>query len=241
MIVTCQTCAQPLELPDVPAYPGNWGVILRRALLGIAEHTRHEQCAELCVRRYRDAKAEAVLVARMQSVETLIPPLYQDTDESRLTQPWHKRAFAWEFGARGLVLYGDTNTGKTRVAFAILKREHLKGRNCGAYTHSEFVREATRAATDSRSGPLWIETVCNLDLLLVDDFGKVRLTTAGGDTSAATGIMFDVIDSRCKNLRPSIITTNITGDVIEKQWGDHGAAMARRMREFNETIHFKAI
>jgi DNA replication protein DnaC len=238
MIVTCQFCAKPLELPDVPEYSGPLGQVLRRALLVIAEGNVHEACAEKKFYDRRQAAAEKLLAAKMESIETVIPPLYQDTDETRLNQPWHKKALAWQWGPRGLVMFGDTGTGKTRVAFLIIKREFLAGRACAAYSHAEFVRRANDASTGANAGTAWINIVRNLDLLLIDDFGKVRLTTATGETSAATALLFELIDHRIKFLRPTIVTCNLTGKEIERQWGDHGAALVRRLNEFCSRIQF---
>lgn len=240
MIVTCQVCGEPVTLPDVPLdIGGEFGGALRRVLLELAKMCAHEKCADDLQARRRQAKAEFILSKRMETLETIIPPLYQDTDAARLNAPWHKQALAWAYGPKGLVLHGGTGTGKSRVAFLLLKREHLVGRACAAYSHAEFVSEATRASRDFRSGELWIGMVKSLDLLLIDDLGKMRLTTASGDTSSASGILFDLIDNRIKNKMPTIITTNNVGDKFEAEWGDHGRALVRRFREFCETIQFK--
>jgi len=240
MIVTCQICGEQVHLADVPEDLGMPG--LRRCLLDFAKVCVHEQCAKDAEFKRKQARAEIILSKRMETLETIIPPLYQDTnpEDPRLQKPWHKEALAWVYGPKGLVLYGGTGTGKSRVAFLLLKREHLIGRACAAYSHVEFVSEATRASRDFRSGEMWIGMVKSLDLLVLDDLGKMRLTTATGDASAASGILFDLLDNRIKNKMPTIITTNNVGEKFESEWGDHGKALVRRFREFCQNIQFKA-
>src|SRR5690242_9896192 len=59
----------------------------------------------------------------------LCPRMYRDTDVELLP---NREAFAkaqdWSFGAKGLLLVGATRRGKTRAAWAVLKKLHFQGR-----------------------------------------------------------------------------------------------------------------
>lgn len=71
------------------------------------------------------------------------------------------------------------------------------------------------------------ESIYCLDLLILDDFGKEKLTDRAGE------LMFDVIDNAYVNRRKIWITTNQVNQetIIEHLGADRGLAIIRRISE----------
>lgn len=118
------------------------------------------------------------------------------------------RAYADNFPAnhkagRGLVLAGRPGTGKSHLAGAVLQ-SILPGHQ-GLYMTAlgiiQKVRETWRRDSE-RSESQLLETLGGVSLLVVDEVG-VQYGTEGEQT-----ILFDVLDRRYRNLKPTIILTN---------------------------------
>lgn len=232
MTTTCRLCGGELDVPEVD---GMYADIFKRLLVGAV----HDACS---AKHHAEMDAmQRALAANANNAEAkrVIPPLFWDTDARRLTQPFHVQALSWAYGSKGLLLYGKTGSGKSRCAYKLVEREILAGRSIEAYSHGEFCRDAVRSATDRVFGDGFMRRLRNCDILLVDDIGKARLTTLDGSSKVSAEALFDIIDHRSQQKIPCIFTTNCTGVDFEKQWGDHGAALARRLREFCDTVYFK--
>ena len=178
---------------------------------------------------------------REQVFASVCPSLYQKTDTSKLPQEQLKKAMDWQYGSRGLILLGDTGKGKSRVAWSLLKRllvedkpmQHPKpSRDFVWFDATSFGHEIIRAYREENAD-VWLEEVSTVPLVFFDDLGKLKLT------ERAEVELFGVIERRCANELPIIVTTNDTGDSLAARMSDNrGPAMIRRLREFCEPIQF---
>jgi DNA replication protein DnaC len=103
----------------------------------------------------------------------------------------------------GLVLSGLPGTGKSHLATAILQA--LMPQHCGLYTTCLNVIRAVRATwrRDSEfSESEVLGTFAKVPLLVLDEIG-VQYGTEGEQT-----ILFDVLDRRYRDMKPSILLTN---------------------------------
>ena len=106
---------------------------------------------------------------------------------------------------QGLLLMGDTGTGKTYMASAIAnalieKEVSVKIVNF-EYINNELF--------DTQLKNRWLEKLKSYDLLIIDDLGSER------DTSYSMENVFTVIDQRVNSGKPMIITSNIRIDDID--------------------------
>lgn len=237
MTIICHHCGKPLELQDIPASIQGF---LRTSLLKIAAGVVHEKCGEE-IQRNLNEPAEAYIAAqRLKHISGVVPPAFQDTKEDRLCTSECHVALCWTWGNRGLMMGGPTGTGKSRCAFELARREHLAGRAVVTTTHYDFYLSAMKVNDyGQRNTALkWIDLIKDCDLLVIDDLGKMRMGTNSGEFTQATALLWDVLDYRCKQRKPFIITTNLAGKDLEATLGTGGEALVRRLREFCDVINF---
>ena len=160
--------------------------------------------------------------------ETPMPSLFADTDTSRLGE-LQMVAEHYLPSGKGLLIHGSTRKGKTRTAWFIANR--LWNENCYKYKYlflTMFELEARIAASWGNSS--WDKTMLhmtNVPLLFLDDLGKEKMT----DRMASC--LFALIDQRTMHKRPTIITTNLTGETLLERFHDKetGAAFVARLKD----------
>ena len=162
------------------------------------------------------------------------PPLYRDTDPSRLPQNQLKEAMKWEYGPKGLLFHGPTGTGKTRIAWQVMKKLIDSDRRITAFDSTDFVNTCAEKFMEG-AGNSWVNKLIKCQLLFIDDLGN----EPSGERGA--GEIFHIIKRRGEEMLPVIITTNSVGqELAGKLRGpeDRGSALVRRLREFCTPIAF---
>ncbi|MDR1241884.1 MAG: ATP-binding protein [Deltaproteobacteria bacterium] len=120
---------------------------------------------------------------------------------------------------RSIVMTGKTGTGKTHLACAIIKELMLNQRFQCKYTKAyHIIREIkdTYRQHDSTS-KTEIEIINELlypDLLVIDEVGM----QFGTDTEKL--LLFEVLDGRYENMKPSVIVSNLDIPGITEYLGD---------------------
>lgn len=121
------------------------------------------------------------------------------------------RSFVREFpnpDRPGLLLCGDTGTGKTHLAVAALKVIIDKGHE-GIFFDYQNLLDGIRSSYDKASGSSDKETyrsVMDAEVLLLDDLGSHRVTEWVEDTVTS------IVTYRCNHRKPLIATTNLSPD-----------------------------
>lgn len=116
----------------------------------------------------------------------------------------------------GLLLWGDTRTGKTFAAEAVARELHGQGMRVMMDTAAGFVSRYESA--DRMGREALRHRVAKCDLLVVDDFGASR------DTSYGREVVFSLIDDRVSANGPMVVTTNLTPEQMAS-CADSRAAM----------------
>ena len=199
----------------------------------------HDHCMDDRSRKWLAEEKAQKLVARAQEWAGICPPLYQSLDVERLPdQAALAAAMAWGWGPKGLVLFGPTGFGKTRIAYQVAAREFAANRTIAAMTHPEFSGRVIKLMDGRNSLDRWIETLSRVDIFFLDDLGKSRFTDYADRGKHSEEVLFDVFERRTASLLPTIFTCNLTGRSLKDSMSpDRGAPFLRRVNEFCDRIH----
>jgi DNA replication protein DnaC len=181
----------------------------------------------------RETLARAGLY-REESWKRFCPAIFHDTEPSRLPSPSKlEMALRWQYGSRGLILHGVSGRGKSRIAWAVLKREFMAGKSVAVMDCAFGYDYSAKFATSAHDAARWVEYRMTVDMLLFDDVLKVKLT------DSVEQALFAIVNSRTERGLPTIVTTNDTGDSLAARMSDdRGPALLRRLREFSQSISF---
>ncbi len=167
----------------------------------------------------------------------ICPEAYRETDPSFPLMDQRLLAGIMRYrpeSGRGIGLYGATGTRKTRMMFLLLHRLHLEGLRVFACSSKRIAGcFAIKYGSDARSDQARavIRRCYSSEILLLDDLGKQRFSTAGESE------FFDLVEDRTSRLRPILWTANATGDELAAMMSaDRGGPIVRRLTEFCETI-----
>lgn len=163
--------------------------------------------------------------AYQSSQKSACPPIYQKTDIAKL----HEKAKAlleFQYSPQGLVIYGQSGTQKTRVAWLIVNRWIKEGKRVGCFDSLSFAHLVDRKFGDG-DGPEWIEEVCRNDAVFFDDIDKCKLT------ARVEAEMFGLVEKFTSQEKPIIVTSNTHGQAFEQRFSPNiGPALYRRLKDF---------
>jgi DNA replication protein DnaC len=176
--------------------------------------------------------------------EPLFPPsmpeVFRDTDIQRL-HPKVQSVLDWkpDSDMSGLLLHGTTGVGKTRGIWEIVRRLWVEE----AKTDKQFpynfltmrkLEGMIEKSFEEREHSKMIDELINMNFLILDDFGKERLT------SRMASDLFAVIDERSTARRPTIISTNFNGSALlerfENRDKETGIALIRRLKDYYKIV-----
>lgn len=215
----CQNCATVFEAHQV-FFEGK-AIIVQRYC-----PTCYDQ-----ISRKRDAARHAELEAKWRE-KCPADFLATDPKDPRLNIKAVGQVLDWEFGPKGLLLYGPTARGKTRGMWLLLQRLFFEGKNFKAMSAATFCEKSSDAAGRGESDE-FTESLVGTQILFIDDIGKGKMTERNA------GALFNVLDQRFINQKPVFMTMNLIGDELAKRIDpDMGAPLVRRMREFCHQVKF---
>lgn len=116
---------------------------------------------------------------------------------------------------------------KTRAVCAVaLEEANDKNISLEFWTSSQLTRTLTGLyGTSVSEADAMMRRLCRLDLLIIDDLCKDKLT------DRASELIFDLIDSRFSNRKRTWITANFGGQDLEERFGERGMYLRRRIKE----------
>lgn len=160
--------------------------------------------------------------------ETPMPDLFADTDPMRMGE-LGMIAMHWLPVGKGLLIHGTTRKGKTRTAWYIANRLWNEDKFKNKYLFlTMFELEARLVASWGKES--WDKTMLHMThipFLFLDDLGKEKMT----DRMASC--LFALVDQRTMHKRPTIITTNLTGETLLERFHDKetGTAFLARLKD----------
>jgi DNA replication protein DnaC len=165
---------------------------------------------------------------------TICPLAFRATVREMLPMPHLlDKALEWKYGKKGLLLYGVTGGGKSRIAWLVLKRECMEGRRVAALTAISGVDYAASFEHGATHAAVWLRQYRQCDVLLCDDLWKGKMTESW------ESCLFGLLNERCDKEKPFICTLNDTGDTLKERLSpDRAEPMLRRLRESCTAISF---
>lgn len=216
----CRTCKTEFELPPF-VIAAKFVHVCPECSERQAEHDQEETLANAANMRAERWKA-------------LCPPDFRTTLPAKLPNPMKlDKVLGWQFQAKGLSLIGPTGRGKSRCAWQLMKREYDAGKSISALDSSFGYEYSKRFVTNAADVVKWMDRHCLVDLLLMDDVLKVKLT------ESVEQALFVIVNYRTEWQLPIIFTTQDTGEtLIARTSEDRGAALVRRIGEYTFPISF---
>lgn len=170
--------------------------------------------------------------------DRICPSSFRDTDTTHAGFPRAVYSSIKDWACdKSLFFYGPTGSGKTRVAFLMLKRAMLKNNHTGVLW-PEQIKSLTQGYDNST-----FDHFASFDVLLMDD----PLITACRE-SKMVDVLKQLIDVRMRHKKPTIFTSQIGSEneiTDGKEFGEAKTAdlerikaIVRRLREDCQVVSF---
>lgn len=151
--------------------------------------------------------------ARLEWIENNIPPLYRDASMDDLS-PALREHIAKRRPEQGLLLWGPTGSGKTHTIMAMVRESIDADRQPIRKTYREMLMKIKAGFDHNVPEEDIIRNFVRTEFMVIDDLAACKVTEYGADT-----VLF-IIDSRIEMQRPTIITSNLSPEGIQQQFGD---------------------
>jgi IstB-like ATP binding protein len=209
----CRCCGRPITATSVPVTIGGRSIVLRPTVC--------DACANV-------TKLQPSSAGRRSEWQRLCPSRYQrDLPDEFLLRPWVNGVLRWQYGPKGLLVVGDTGTGKTWVMWRLLRR--LLDERCSVVTLDAVTyRSGLTSAARQGDAADYARRLVLVDVLYWDDFGQTHLS------GAASEMLLHVVEQRTSHERPLLLTSQYSGDALESQFERQqmGTAVRRRINDF---------
>jgi IstB-like ATP binding protein len=214
---TCRSCARPMPEAAFLVTLGNRTWTLRATVC--------RACADAAASRTSGTPCKS-------EWQRLCPPHYQrDLPPWILAQSWVCDVLGWQYKPQGLLVIGDTGSGKTWVMWRLLQRL-LKERRSVVVLDAVTYRSGLSKAAREGETEDYVQRLARAEVLYWDDFGQTHLS------AAASEMLLHVLEKRTSHQRPLLVTSQYKGAALELQFErpEMGAAVRRRINEFCRVV-----
>jgi len=111
-----------------------------------------------------------------------------------------------------LFYFGNVGTGKTYLCAAWYQSLREERKNVRAYTEQSFFRDLKITIQNGWDPGKRIRDICDADYCILDDMGSSTMTEWQKE------MLFDFINQRNYSNLPTLITSNMTKEFIEKEF-----------------------
>jgi DNA replication protein DnaC len=194
-----------------------------------------DPCLEIKTAQVEQERSEKARKARQNEFWVMIPPIYQETDKSRLHANLRAEIDSYTYGRTGLGFAGESGAGKTRAMILLLQRIHEQGKSVMYMKATRLTEVAYQRFDDDYkikdAAKAAINRCKSADCLLIDDIGKGRLP------QSAEELLFDIIDTRMEMQVPLFWTSNAKAKDLHGNFSpDRADPIIRRIGEFTKII-----
>lgn len=188
---------------------------------------RCKSCSQL-EREKLQAARKALAEQKATAMLAKIPPAYRKTEQAKLPFPdCLDRALKWEFNPMGLLLYGPSRSGKSRIAWKIVEREIMGGREVSTLAALDLITYPAMLMEDFGAAGRMVRALSETELLLMDDVFKSKLS------ERIEELLFAVLEQRGIWQRPTLVTLNDTPETLRARLSaDRGPALIGRLSDY---------
>ena len=107
----------------------------------------------------------------------------------------------------GMYIYGDSGTGKTHLTACMCNELMAQMHQClftNFFEISKLIKSTWNGNADSENV---VKRICEVDFLFLDDLGT-EILTKNGEDNWLQGQVFDIINKRYNNKKPTIFSSN---------------------------------
>jgi IstB-like ATP binding protein len=212
-LLPCRCCGRQFTPTTVPVTIGGRPIVSRPTVCGA--------CADAAILQPSSAGPRS-------EWQRLCPPRYQrDLPDEFLVRPWVNGVLRWQYGPEGLLVVGETGTGKTWVMWWLLRRL-LEERRSVVTLDAVTYRSGLTSAARQGDAAGYARRLALTDVLYWDDFGQTPLS------GAASEMLLHVVEQRTSHERPLLLTSQYSGYALESQFERQqmGTAVRRRINDF---------
>lgn len=203
---------------------------LDNLLLSIQKDTLCESCGgkkelDYATKIQEDERIKSNFKKRQELKNSGISANYHHWDEKKGNTELMN--FILNNKSESLFIHGDYGINKSRCVSAVGVQEIENGKTVRYYRTIDLLDTFSLLYFENlRSVEKLKQELYNIDLLILDDFGKEKLT------NRTSSVLYAIIDYRYMHNRPIWITTNLSGSQLEHKLGeDYGQAIRRRLKE----------
>ena len=125
----------------------------------------------------------------------------------------YTESFERSANRRSLLFYGTTGTGKTFLSSCVAGELASRGLTVCFGTAYEYFKSIEDEYFKNAGGDTE-STLLNCDLLIIDDLGSEFRT------SYTESVLYNLLNTRLENGRPTIVSTNITLDALKGRYNE---------------------
>lgn len=220
MISVCPTCGKEVKLSAECVHLMQSMGALKKMVLNC------DECAEKV--EAQNAERERELYFEGLRRECKIPVSRMDWNSAKGNQQLYY--FVLGNKKKSLFISDQYGSGKTWAVCAVGWREKLADIDVLFYVTADLTSELSALYSEYYSAAeSLVKELKECDLLILDDFGKERLTDRSGEA------IFRVLDARYRDERATWITTNLSLDELAVKMEERGGALKRRIKEEYES------
>ena len=139
-------------------------------------------------------------------------PKEAQTKMSNIYSFCQKYAEDFSISSENLLFMGKSGLGKTHLSLAIAKEAVKKGYNVVYGPAQNLFSDAEKEHFSYSGNKEKLEALLDADLLVIDDLGTEFIT------NFVSSLFYDIVNTRILKGKPTIISTNLTIEEIEKRY-----------------------
>lgn len=209
---------------------------------------RCDECEAIATEKAEKEKLAAELKIITDSWEAIAPVLYRTSDIKRFPKKLQQIVADFDpVSQRGFGFSGRAGSCKTRASFQMLKVAHFRGHSCATINGVDFAKLSIDQFNDTpisggsclggnrqtigTQAKRQLRRLADCDWSLLDDMDKCKFTPRAEEA------LYDILESRTSNARPTIWTCNANSNQLAAMFTEErSGAILRRLVEFAEVI-----